>query len=400
MRRPELRLGRLAFFTLALITACGDDGGTGPSAAATISVWPPTVELSSLGASFQMTATVRDQDGQEISGAPVHWSSNDNSVATVSASGLVTSVQNGSATVTATSGSLSGTASITVAQRLAQIQVSPAASRLSSLGDTLRLVAEARDANGSAVADVVVTWSSGDDGVATVDSTGLVTAKANGTVEITAQGGGMKDAAEVAIAQLAAELDVVPASASLLALGDTLRLMAFALDANDNEVAGLSVEWTSKNDAVASVDSTGLVTAVRTGSTDVFAATGELSDSAGVTIAQLASEVRVTPAVDTLDAVGDTVRLSAVALDANGNEVEDTDYIWSAPHTSVVTVSDDGLATATGPGTGEIHVKATRAGANYIGIATITVLESSGAVGGAGQPEPRYDRRSAHLPHR
>ncbi|MDE2806552.1 MAG: Ig-like domain-containing protein [Gemmatimonadota bacterium] len=384
MRRSELQLGRLALTALVPITACGGDGGTEPNAAATISVWPPAVELSSLGESFQMTATVRDQDGQEIAGAPLNWSSNDNSVATIDASGLVTSIQNGSAIVTAASGSASGTASITVAQRLAQFRVSPASSRLSSLGDTLRLVAEALDAAGSDVAGIDITWRSGDDGVATVDATGLVTAKANGTVKITAQGGGMSGTAEVTIAQLAVRLNVVPAAFSLLALGDTLRLMAFVLDVNDNEVAGTSFEWTSKNDAVASVDASGLVTAVRTGSTDVFAASGDLSDSAGVTIAQLATKVRVTPATDTLVAVGDTVRLSAVAIDRNGNEVEDTDYIWSAPQPEVVTVSDDGLVTAVGPGTGEIHVKATRAGANHIGVTTIYVLGSSARESGAG----------------
>ena len=81
------------------------------------------------------------------------------------------------------------------------------------------------------------------------------------------------------------------------------------------------------------------------------------------------------------------MRLSAVALDKNGNEVEDTDYIWSAPRPDVVTVDDNGLVTAVGPGTGEIRVKATRAGANYIGIATITVLASTGGGGGAG-PQP------------
>ena len=55
----------------------------------------------------------------------------------------------------------------------------------------------------------------------------------------------------------------------------------------------------SENDAVVTVDSAGLVTAVRTGSTDVFATIRELRDSAGVTVAQLATEVRVTPAADT-----------------------------------------------------------------------------------------------------
>ena len=182
-------------------------------------------------------------------------------------------------------------------------------------------------------------------------------------------------------------MDVLPAATTFFSLGDTIRLVAAGVDANGHPGSNLTVTWMSENDAVAAVDSTGLVTAVGTGSTDVFATSGELRDSAGVTVTQLASQVRVTPAVDTLNAVGDTVRLSAVALDKNGNEVEDTDYIWSAPHPVVVTVDDNGLVTALGPGTGEIHVKATRAGANYIGIATITVLASTGGGSGAG-PQP------------
>lgn len=387
MRRREPWRDRLTFTALALIAsaftvpaliaACGSDEPTEPPVATTVSISPASLDMSSLGETVQLTATVLDQNGQPIGGASVSWTIDDNSVATVGTGGLVTAVQNGSATVTATSGGASGIAAVTVAQRPAGVDVSPPADTLVAIGDTVRLAAQAFDANGNEVPDATVAWSSADEAVATVDASGLVTAAGNGTADITASAGAATGAAAVTVSQVIVAMDVLPAATTLFSLGDTVQLVAAGVDANGHRGLALTVAWTSKDASVAAVDSTGLVTAVRRGSTDVYASTGELRDSAGVSVAQLASEVRVTPAADTLDAVGDTVRLSAVALDANGHEVEDTDYIWSAPHPSVVTVADDGLVTAVGPGTGEIRVKATRAGANHIGIATITVLGSS-----------------------
>ena len=390
MRRPEPWRGTLALSVaaLALIVACGgeDDGPTEPPVveppeppvATTINIAPPAAELSSFGETVELTATVLDQNGQAMAGASVSWTSNDTAVATVTTAGVVTAVQNGSATVTATSGAASGTASVTVAQQPAQIDVSPAADTLFSVGDTVRLAAEARDANGNAVPGLDFAWASADGAIATVDSAGLVTATADGSVNITAEAGGASGAAAITVSQLPVEMDVMPAATTLFSLGDTVRLVAAAFDANGNAVASISFTWTSENDAVVSVDQNGLATAVRTGSTDVFAEAGELRDSAGVSVTQLASEVRVTPAVDTLDAVGDTVRLTAVALDRNGYEVEDTDYIWTARHPLVVTVDSTGLVTAVGSGTGEIRVQATRAGANHIAIAVITVRQTAG----------------------
>ena len=171
---------------------------------------------------------------------------------------------------------------------------------------------------------------------------------------------------------------IVPANKTLFALGDTVRLMAAGRDANGHAMGRFSFTWSSENEAVATVDAAGLVTAVRTGGTDILAVSGELSAAAGVVVTQLASEVRVTPAVDTLSAVGDTVRLTALAVDRNGHEVEDTDYIWSARHPSVVTVDSNGVVTARGVGTGHIWVRATRAGADHIGVATITVRAAPG----------------------
>lgn len=72
-----------------------------------IEIVPPSVILSSVGETLQLTARVRDGNGHPISEAAVNWSSNDTGVATVSGDGLVTAVMNGTADITAESGTVS-----------------------------------------------------------------------------------------------------------------------------------------------------------------------------------------------------------------------------------------------------------------------------------------------------
>ena len=362
-----------AIVTATSASASGTAAVTVAQRPARIDVSPSADTLFAVGDTVRLAAHSIDGNDNAAPDVSVEWNSADEAIATVDSNGLVTAMGNGSANITATAGGVAGTAAVTVVQRPTRIDVSPSADTLFAIGDTVQLTAQPRDANGNAVPEVIVEWSSADEAVATVDSVGLVTATGSGSADITATTRRASGAASVTVSQMIVEMDIVPAAIALFSLGDTVRLAAVGFDANGYTIAGHSFTWSSKNDAVATVDAHGLITAVRTGSTDVYAASGELRDSAGVTVAQLAAEVLVTPAVDTLDAVGDTVRLTAMAVDRNGNEVEDTDYIWSAPHPSVVTVDSNGLVTARGVGTGEIRVRATRAGADYIGVATITV---------------------------
>ena len=99
-------------------TACGD-GATepppDPPRPTTVTVSPATAELAALGASVQLRAEVRDQNGQVMAGAAVTWASSNATVATVDAQGLVTAAGNGTATVTAMAGSAAGRSGITVA---------------------------------------------------------------------------------------------------------------------------------------------------------------------------------------------------------------------------------------------------------------------------------------------
>lgn len=105
------RNGLLAAAALFLAVACGSD----PPVADSVTV-SPDEETVAVGATVQLTAKVADENGDDIADAEVTWSSSDDAVATVSDSGLVTAVASGTATVTATSGSANGPATVTVEQ--------------------------------------------------------------------------------------------------------------------------------------------------------------------------------------------------------------------------------------------------------------------------------------------
>ena len=189
---------------VALAKGCGD--GESPSAPptpeparpTTVAVSQATHELTAFGATVQLMAEVRDQNDRVMAGATVTWTSSASLVATVDASGLVTAVGNGTATITASAGSASGSAVVTVTQSVASVEVSPSAVTIAP-GDTLLLTAEAIDANGHVVAGAEFAWASGDTAVAVVDATGLVRGIREGTATITATTGSASGSATVTV---------------------------------------------------------------------------------------------------------------------------------------------------------------------------------------------------------
>ena len=357
----------------ALAKGCGDADSPSapppdPPRPTTITVTPATADLAALGATVQLTAEVRDQNGSAMAGASVSWASSASGVATVSASGLVTATGNGTATVTATSGSASGSAAVTVGQEVAAVTVTPSADTLVA-GDTLRLAAGVHDANGHPVAGAEIAWASGDTAVARVDSAGLVTGVSAGETTVTAASGSVAGEARLTVAAPApTTLTIAPEFVSLSALGDTVRLSAEVLDQIGRALPGAEVVWSSADTAVASVDSAGLVTASGTGETTVTAVSGGVSGEARVSVMQAAGSVVVSPAVDTI-APGDTLRLVAEAFDRNGHRVEGVVLDWSSSDGAVASVDNSGLVEGIAVGRAAI----TAASGDALGTSEITV---------------------------
>ena len=251
---------------------------------ASIVIEPDMVSLMSIGQTAQLTATVRDGNGQPVADAAVTWQSSDESVATVDAQGLVTAVMNGAAIITARSGNASATVNVTVAQTTASIVIEPDMVSLMSIGQTAQLTATVRDGNGQPVADAAVTWQSSDESVATVSAQGLVTAVKYGLAVITARSGNASATVNVTVVQSARSIAIEPREATIAYIGETVQLTVTVLDQDGQPFEDAMVSWMSSDESVAVVDAQGLVTAVMSGAARITARLGDLEDSIWVIV--------------------------------------------------------------------------------------------------------------------
>ena len=168
-----------------LLSACGDSSDS-DNRLGRIDVIPGTAEIG-LGENLQLEVlgVLNDGQTQYISPTAVDWLSNDISIATVDAAGLVTATGEGVATVTATTSGITGSMRLTVLpglrlQILPPLVIDPVSTQkqLRALGfqsdfETIDLTQE-------------VTWASTDDSIATVDASGLLTIVAEGSVRLSA----------------------------------------------------------------------------------------------------------------------------------------------------------------------------------------------------------------------
>lgn len=133
------------------------------------------------------------------------FESSDEDVATVSSTGVVTGVANGTATITATSddGGHEATITVTVTQpELESLDLSPASLAL-VVGGTGQLTAVKTPVNGNGT----IVWSTDDSEVATVSENGEVTAVGEGTANITATVGTITDSAVVTVTEESGDPD-------------------------------------------------------------------------------------------------------------------------------------------------------------------------------------------------
>jgi uncharacterized protein YjdB len=185
---------------LAGLACGGDDDSTGPvlEPVATLMVTPAAATIAP-GGSVQLHASVEDEAGTGPTAYVVTWSSSDEAVASVSESGLVSGISIGAAVVTATFGSKTGSATVTVRGSVESIELVPAAAEI-AVSETLELVAITRDKDGDVVTAPQMAWTSSDDRVATVSQNGLVTGIGAGTARITAMTQGEKGSALITVA--------------------------------------------------------------------------------------------------------------------------------------------------------------------------------------------------------
>ena len=218
-------------------------------------------------------------------------------------------------------------------------------------------------------------WSSSDDSVVSVDN-GKITALKEGkaTITVKSKDGFKTSSCEVTVNKVPPVIHVNSVSLNETTLnietGDRYTLIATVLptDASDK-----SVNWSSSNESVATVNSKGKITAVSAGEAIITVTTtdGGLTASCTVNVTQ-----KIVPATgiklnySELElSVGGSESLVATVLPTNATNKE---VIWSSTNENVVTVDENGLVSAVGAGDAIIVVKTVDGG--YQDFCTISVI--------------------------
>ena len=143
---------------------------------------------------------------------------------------------------------------------------------------------------------------------------------------------------------------------------DRVAFTATAIGRNGNPLTLSQFAWSSSNPAVATVDESGLVTPLTTGSVEIRASADKIG-RATLVIRPATMTVTITPAVDTIFigstvTAADTARLQATARTLTGALVGGLSFTWTSSSPAVATVDATGLVRAVGVGITDINVSA------------------------------------------
>ena len=372
-------LGTLACQVVDSPTGSNTTALESSASVATVTVSPASA-TGNVGDAAQFAATLKDANGNVLTGLSVTWSSTNTAVVTVNATGYATAVGAGSAALVATSNGKSGQAQITVNGSsspvpVATVTVSPSTAT-GNVGDAAQFTATTTDAGGNVLTGRTITWSSTNTAVATVNATGYAKAVGPGSAALVATSEGKSGQAQITVNGSSSPVPVasvtVSPSSATKNVGDVVQFAATTKDANGNVLTGRTITWSSTNTAVVTVSATGSAKAVGAGSAAVVATSEGKSGQAGVTVKIPVASVTVSPSSATGN-VGDAAQFTATTKDANGNVLTGRTITWSSTNTTVVTVSSTGYAKAVGAGSAA--VVATSEGKS--GQAPVTVNGSS-----------------------
>lgn len=301
----------------------------------------------------------------------VSWTSSNTDVAMVTTDGQVMGVNIGQVIINAQAkdgSNVSVSCVVAVVPAGNGISLSPGASMV-PVGGSQQLNASVTEAGTSLPA---LTWTSSKEVVATVDQSGLVTGVAPGTATITVSatdGSGMKASSGIRVHQLITELRLEPKTFHLHP-GKSLSLVPHIQPEN---ASNKTLVWICSDTDVAIVNSKGLVKALKEGVATISA---KSQDGSGW---QVESQLTVSHLITNLSLSENTLSLSTgdnqtIAATIQPNYATDKSLSWDSSDTTIAMVDDNGLVTATAPGTATITAR-TNDGSDLNASCIITVSQ-------------------------
>jgi uncharacterized protein YjdB len=248
---------------------------------ASIEPTPTKLMLTSTSEPAVMTVRVLDAKGQEIPTPQVTYAISAPEVATVDATGSVSAKASGQAVITVTAGQITAEVPVEVALYSA-IKLEPTELPM-SVGETKMVTAAVLNEKNEP-ATATVTWQTSDAAIATVAATGEVTALAAGTATITAEAATLKVSMSVTVSQAGPASLKAAKQAVELKAGKAEKVEVQALDAAGAAAQGVTIQWTTSDEKVATVSPEGEIKGVAKGTATVTAAAGAQTATIAVTI--------------------------------------------------------------------------------------------------------------------
>ena len=348
----------LAVVSLMGALSCSSDGGGPSNTVATVVITTPSTGplFQTLGRTLQFGAEARRSNNEPLAGAFITWSSSNSGVASVSGTGLVTAVSNGTAEIRATSSGVPSAAkAVTVTQVANATAITPITVAFGALGSTRQLSAASADSSGAPIPGTpTVIWTALGNGLtASVSASGLVTAVSIGTSDTAVATIGTRSAkAPISVTQVAAVIVVSTSGGDTLrTTGRTKGYNAAVADSLSNAMSAAGAVWSSTDPSVASVAANGVATSITDGTTNIRATIGTVFGQRALAVRRFASIFTLTPPSATITTPAGTQLFTVDARDSANVALAAT---WLTRSTSIATRSPatGSSTTVTGAGNG------------------------------------------------
>jgi hypothetical protein len=187
-----------------------------------------------------------------------------------------------------------GSMGLGFADRAAErVTVIPRVDSLFAIGDSLGLAATVTDGRGAVLVGASLVWRSEDTAIAVVDSSGTVVARGPGTTRVNAMVRTLVAGARITVRQIPVAVRIPGDSVMRVLEGDTVSLLAYALDARAQRIRDAAPAWRSSDTAVFRPDSSGVAVAGAPGRALLTASVGEYQARVAVDVALAPARLEV-----------------------------------------------------------------------------------------------------------
>lgn len=361
----------IALAMLSLIVSCGSSSHTPSSPTLNLITVSPTSPSVAAGLTQQFKAMGTYSDGSMMDlTSTATWTSSSTTVAVIASSGLATTKAQGSTTITAASGSVSGATTLQVsAATLTSITVTPPSPTMNP-GTYLQFTATGKYTDGTTQnLTTTATWSSADSTIVSVGpTTGLGAAVTippplvGAATIITATSGMVNGHTGVNVQ--AATLESIELSATNLTIapGTSYQFSAYGIfsDGGKQDISN-EVTWGSSSANFASISGEGLAKGITAGGTTISATMGSVSQNATLTVSGATiSSIVVGPTTRSIAPLTELAFTAVGSFSDSSTQDITRDVTWASSNTGVANFT--GLTspgTITAAGAGSTHVTAT-----------------------------------------